>query len=390
MAKEKKASYYSIKDYNSGLKNGSSIVVSKTMNYHGENANFKQFLSTPVKELEKQLKESMAEEKKVYDGLQKAIKAWEQHGAKSLLLQMAIEYLKVPEVKHTANEWKQGKDGVWEISNLVYKMTFSIVKFGDEWKLDWNLSYTAPGLTVGYWSYTRTPRNRIDHESSKKYKTMAGAQKYIQSKFDQYADHFETLSPPVPMSAKNLFCVNGQLLQGYSLARPEHEKEKVTLSDLLDCLDDDIISSTTEQTAPLTPPEQPPPPQPTPQEGRPTAGYKYYSTQRPVDIGTYPKPPDNLPVKITNYDKRIWLDRESLWAWGKLIYEKPLTVSQLHDYELKPSRDNPDQSISMEPEASEATEETPKTAGEKPPVPRPARPAPKKKTAAKKRSTPAR
>lgn len=390
MAKEKKTSFYSINDYSSGLTNGRSITVSNTISYNGENANFTQFLSTPPKELEKQLKASMTEEKKVYDSLKKAIKAWEQHGAQSLLLQKAIEYLKVPEVKHTSNEWKQGKDGAWEISNLVYKMTFSIVKFGDEWKLDWNLSYTAPGLAVGYWSYTRTPRERIDHESGKKYKTMAGAQKYIQSKFDQYADHFETLSPPIPRAAKDLFCVNGQLLQGYSLAQPEHEKERVTLSDLLDCLDDDIINSTTEQAAPPASPDQPPSPQPTSQEGQPTAGYKYYSTQRPVDIGTYPKPPDNLPVKISNYDERIWVEHESLRAWGELIYEKPLTVSQIHDYELKPSRDNPDQSINVEQKAAKATEETPKATSEKKSTRRPARPAPKKKPPEKKRSAPAR
>ena len=390
MAKEKKASFYSIQDYGSGLTNGRSIAISRMMNYNGENADFEQFLSTPPKELEKQLKASMAEEKKVYDGLQKAVKAWEQHGAQSLLLQRAIEYLKVPTVKHTANEWKQGKDGVWEISNLVYKMTFSIVKFGDEWKLDWNLSYTAPGLAVGYWSYTRTPRERIDHESGKKYKTMAGAQKYIQSKFDQYADHFETLSPPIPRAAKELFCVNGQLLQGYSLAQPEHEKERVTLSDLLDCLDDDIISSTTEQAAPPASPDQPLSPPSASQEGQSTAGYKYYSTQRPVDIGTYPKPPDNLPVKISNYDERIWVEHESLRAWGELIYEKPLTVSQIHDYELKPSRDNPDQSINVEQKAAKATEETPKATSEKKSTRRPARPAPKKKPPEKKRSAPAR
>ena len=33
--------------------------------------------------------------------------------------------------------------------------------------------------------------------------------------------------------------------------------------------------------------------------------YRYYSTQRPVDIGTFPKPADNKPVEIHNYDSRI-------------------------------------------------------------------------------------
>jgi len=30
----------------------------------------------------------------------------------------------------------------------------------------------------------------------------------------------------------------------------------------------------------------------------PEGVYRYYSTQRPVDIGTYPKPPDNQPLSI--------------------------------------------------------------------------------------------
>lgn len=53
-------------------------------------------------------------------------------------------------------------------------MNFNIVKSGDEWKLTWELSYTAPGLSQGYWGYTRSPRERIEYEGSKKYKTMEG------------------------------------------------------------------------------------------------------------------------------------------------------------------------------------------------------------------------
>ena len=33
--------------------------------------------------------------------------------------------------------------------------------------------------------------------------------------------------------------------------------------------------------------------------------YKYYSTQRPVDIGTFPKPPHNAPDEIVNYDYEL-------------------------------------------------------------------------------------
>lgn len=73
-------------------------------------------------------------------------------------------------------------------------------------------------------------------------------------------------------------------------------------------------------------------------------GYKYYSTQRPVDLLTYPNPPDNKPVEIVNYDcdARIPVQGENFRAWGELTYAKPLTDKQMYDYELRPSRLNPD------------------------------------------------
>ena len=177
--------FYEISSSGTLLREGAYLDIQRSLFYRGERADFTPFLNVPLKELEKQLKASKAEEQKIYDQLKEAAGAWDEHGAQTLLLEKAIEYLKVPEVKHTSNEWKQQEDGSWEISNLVYKMTFSIVKFGDEWKLAWELSYTAPGLSVGHWEYTRSPRQRIEYEGSKKYKTLEGAQKYIQSKFDQ-------------------------------------------------------------------------------------------------------------------------------------------------------------------------------------------------------------
>ena len=64
--------------------------------------------------------------------------------------------------------------------------------------------------------------------------------------------------------------------------------------------------------------------------------YRYYSTQRPVDIGTFPKPADNKPVEIHNYDSRIPVEDGSMLAWGYLEYAKPLTEKEAGDYELKP------------------------------------------------------
>ena len=50
----------------------------------------------------------------------------------------------------------------------------------------------------------------------------------------------------------------------------------------------------------------------------PEGVYRYYSTQRPVDIGTYPKLPDNQPLFIVNYDddRRRPVADGIIWAGG--------------------------------------------------------------------------
>lgn len=70
--------------------------------------------------------------------------------------------------------------------------------------------------------------------------------------------------------------------------------------------------------------------------------YRYYSTQRPVDLGTFPKPPGNAPVEIINFDERRMVEDGTIRAWGELAYLKPLTEKQMEDYELRPAPGNPD------------------------------------------------
>ncbi|MDU5423488.1 MAG: hypothetical protein E6123_01350 [Clostridiales bacterium] len=70
--------------------------------------------------------------------------------------------------------------------------------------------------------------------------------------------------------------------------------------------------------------------------------YKYYSTQRPVDIGTFPKNHSNRPQEVCNYDGRIPVEGGAFLAWGELTYGKPLTETEVSDYELRPSSKNPD------------------------------------------------
>lgn len=72
--------------------------------------------------------------------------------------------------------------------------------------------------------------------------------------------------------------------------------------------------------------------------------YKYYSTQMPVDLWTYPDTSENPLIRYVNYDtdRRIPVAGELFEAWGEVFYRKPLIEKQLSCYYLEPSRNNPD------------------------------------------------
>lgn len=70
--------------------------------------------------------------------------------------------------------------------------------------------------------------------------------------------------------------------------------------------------------------------------------YLYYSTQRPVSIGTFPNRPDNPPTEIKNFDARIPVEDGTFMAWGTITFAKPLSAVDAKGYELHPSRENSD------------------------------------------------
>lgn len=64
--------------------------------------------------------------------------------------------------------------------------------------------------------------------------------------------------------------------------------------------------------------------------------YRYYSTQRPVGPGTYPKDGAEM-VGFENFDHRQPVDDGTIQAWGYVEYKGPLTQKQQSDYELRPA-----------------------------------------------------
>lgn len=96
------------------------------------------------------------------------------------------------------------------------------------------------------------------------------------------------------------------------------------------------VKEFSEAAAAFMPPKEPDQPVPGLQEN---GTYRYYSTQRPVDIGTFPKPPDNPVMEVHNYDadSRIPVENGMIQAWGYVEYQKPLTEKEAGDYELRPA-----------------------------------------------------
>ena len=70
--------------------------------------------------------------------------------------------------------------------------------------------------------------------------------------------------------------------------------------------------------------------------------YKYYATQRPVSIGTFPKDHFKAPIRLQNYGGRLPVEDGAFRAWGEVVYDTPLTEGELRSYELRPSRENLD------------------------------------------------
>lgn len=62
--------------------------------------------------------------------------------------------------------------------------------------------------------------------------------------------------------------------------------------------------------------------------------YRYYSTQRPVSLGTYPKPQGNKVLNVENFEERTFCEQVGIEAWGYIEYELPVSDVLLRDFEL--------------------------------------------------------
>jgi len=198
-----------------------SIKIERSI-YANANPNITQLAALPLTRLQEMREESAAAERVVFESLQEAAGAWNEQAAVTLVFDNAIEYAKMPPVKHTANEWGKSQYGRDEISNMVYKMDYHVY---EHTRYDRNAEKSVPAAWDVTWSVrTNAPghyHDGIAGQTNKRYTDKSEAEKYLAGRIKAYSHLFTEISPPIPTVYADTFRVNGHLLPGYTL---EHEE----------------------------------------------------------------------------------------------------------------------------------------------------------------------
>ena len=123
----RKEDFYDVFEYGDRLEPGVELKIEHSITMEYDTPDLTPFTNSDVKELESLRKISAGTEQKIFDSLKEPLSKWERQAALTKLLDRAIQYLKMPEVEHTSNQWmhddRSDRD---KISNRVYQMSVSV------------------------------------------------------------------------------------------------------------------------------------------------------------------------------------------------------------------------------------------------------------------------
>jgi antirestriction protein ArdC len=199
------------------------LKIERYVHFNSESADISRFTALPPERIRTMRGESAAAEQAVFDKLREAAAEWEAQAANTLALDKAIEYVRTPPAKHTANRWEKDENDRRTISNTVYKMTYHVYEntrydqatqksVPYAWDLTWGVRTNAPDGYRG---------ERIAGRDRKRYGSMAELEKYLNGRIKAYSHLFTEISPPIPQEYAKSFSVNGQLLPGYTVEGEE-------------------------------------------------------------------------------------------------------------------------------------------------------------------------
>ena len=198
---------YRVYDYRDNLQSGKELRIEHTI-YLEDIETLKALIELPIEEIEERKAAYEATEQAAYEKVKETAKEWEEAAANVAACTQAIEYLKVPPVQHTSNQWVKKENGWHECSNMVYRMSYQFYeRMNGTVIAEWNI-YTAPQNVSNIYRVEGVSRRCATREE---------AEKYIQGRIKAYAHLFAEISPAVPQKYKSAFIVNGVVLPGYKI-----------------------------------------------------------------------------------------------------------------------------------------------------------------------------
>ena len=205
------------------LEAADKMKIERGIYFDTKGADISPLTALPLAELVKLREESAAAEQTVFENLKVQASAWEEQAGKTLLFDKAIEYARIPEVKHTANKWQDEDNDRHTISNRVYKMSYHVY---ENTRYDKAAQKSIPySYTLSWNVYTNSPHGygqaKIAGQDRKVFADRAAMEKYLNGRIKAYEKLFTEISPAIPQEYAEQFRVNGQLLPGYTVEGEE-------------------------------------------------------------------------------------------------------------------------------------------------------------------------
>lgn len=239
---------------------GVEIEVSTHIYHTADKDRMFELVKLPLHKLIELETASVKKEKEIFSKFGPIESEWAAQAGMTRALRDAQAYQKVLPVKHTSNKWEQKEYDWYEVSNMVYQMSYRIYEqtrydrsIQKSVTVAWEISWGVYFNTIRQPDYTGSGL-KIAGQSRKRFTDKASMEKYLQGRIAAYAHMFNEISPPIPKGEEGRFSVNGVLLPGYTVEVPERTAQEAA-EELLSFLEADDIHETTSAEGETPPTE---------------------------------------------------------------------------------------------------------------------------------------
>ena len=108
------------------LEAAETMRIERRIYFEAKDREIAPYASLPIAQLLSMRSESAAAEQAIFDDLKERAAAWEEQAGRTLLLDKTLEYVRKPQVQHTANERQTTEQKRQIRSNRGYQMKYHI------------------------------------------------------------------------------------------------------------------------------------------------------------------------------------------------------------------------------------------------------------------------